>query len=107
MTICRCHVCQYHIQAHQPFANRDAFAQVQTAEPFDTDGTHKARSIPINLVNQAAYHYDLCCAKHEDNAAHNSICDNDMPALLDNIQNYKMHECVDRNIANPLIGTKV
>ena len=70
------------------------------------DGTQKARSIPINLVNQAAYHHDLYCAKHEYTDAHNSICDNDMLASLD-IQNYKMRERVDRNIANPLIGTKV
>ena len=32
-------------------------------------------SIPINKVDNAAYHHDLCCSKHDDTQARNEACD--------------------------------
>ena len=58
-------------------------------------------------VDQSAYHYDLCYAKHKNTAVRNSICDKVMLASLDAIHNPTMCEQVDRSIVKPPIGTKV
>ena len=73
---------------------------------LNADGTPKAWSKPINRVDQAAYHHDLCYAQHKDTAARNSICDKTMLASLDAISNPTMRERVDRSIVRPIIGTK-
>ena len=70
------------------------------------DGTPKSWSKPINRVDQAAYHHDLCYAKHKDTSARNSICDKAMLASLDAIPNPTPRERMDRSIVRPIIGTK-
>ena len=49
------------------------------------DGTPKPWSMPINRVDKASYHHDLCYAKHKDTAARNSICDKTMLKELNGI----------------------
>ncbi|VDH96060.1 Hypothetical predicted protein [Mytilus galloprovincialis] len=73
---------------------------------LNADGTPKAWSRPINRVDQAAYHHDLCYAKHKDTAARNSICDKTMLTSLDAMPNPTARERTDRSIVRPIIGTK-
>ena len=60
-----------------------------------------------NRVDQAAYHHDLCYAKHKDTAARNSICDKAMLASPNAIPVPTMRTQVDQSIVKPLIDTKV
>ena len=38
---------------------------------LNSDGTPKECSIPINRVDNAAYHHDLCYSKHDDTKTRN------------------------------------
>jgi len=42
---------------------------------LNRDGT---ASKPINRVDTAAYHHDLCYAKNRDRKTRNEVCDRDM-----------------------------
>ena len=42
---------------------------------LNPDGTPKECSMPINRVDNAAYHHDLCYSKHDDTKTRNEICD--------------------------------
>ena len=42
---------------------------------LNPNGTPKEWSIPINRVDNAAYHHDLCYSKHDDTKTGNEICD--------------------------------
>ena len=43
-----------------------------------SDGTSKEWSLPINRVDNAAYHHDLCYSKHDDTKNRNEVCDKTM-----------------------------
>ena len=45
---------------------------------LNPDGTPKEWSIPINRVDNAAYHDDLCYRKHDDTKSRNEVCDKTM-----------------------------
>ena len=56
------------------------------------DGTPKEWSIPINRVDNAPYHHDLCSSrwcysKHGDTKTRNEVCDNTMLGELNRIVN--------------------
>ena len=40
---------------------------------LNSDGTPKEWSIPINGVDNAAYHHDLCYSKHDDTKTSNDV----------------------------------
>ena len=40
---------------------------------FNPDGTPKEWSIPINRVDNAAYHHDLCYSQHDDTKTRNEV----------------------------------
>ena len=42
---------------------------------LNTDGSPKESSMPINRVDNAAYHHDLCYSKHNDTKTRNEGCD--------------------------------
>ena len=42
---------------------------------LNSDGTPKEWSIPINRVDNAAYHRDLRYSKHDDTKTRNEVCD--------------------------------
>ena len=46
---------------------------------LNPDGMPKEWSIPINRVDNAAYHHDLCYSKHDDTKTRNEVCDKTMP----------------------------
>ena len=45
---------------------------------LNPDGTPKEWSMPINRVDNAAYHHDLCYFKHDDTKTRNEVCDKTM-----------------------------
>ena len=61
-------------------------------------GTPKKWSIPINRVDNAAYHHDLCYSKHDDTKTLNEVCDKTMLGELSGIVNSTLWERIDKSI---------
>ena len=74
---------------------------------MNADGTPKEWSIPINRVNNAAYHHDLCYSKHDDTKTRNEVCDKTMLGELSGIVNPTLRERIDKLIVGKLIKAKV
>jgi len=49
------------------------------------DMTPKAWSKPINRVDKAAYHHDICYVKNKDTKTPNEVCDKNMLTELNGI----------------------
>ena len=73
---------------------------------LNPDLTPKKWSKPINRVDKAAYHHDLCYLKNNDTATRNAVCDKDMLKELEGIYNPTIRERMERGIVSPLIRTK-
>ena len=74
---------------------------------LNPDGTPKEWSIPINRVDSAAYHHDLCYSKHNDTKTRNEVCDKTMLGELSGIVNPTLRERIDKSIVGNLIKAKV
>ena len=74
---------------------------------LNPDGTPKEWSKPINKVDNAAYHHDLCCAKHPDTKTRNELCDKTMLQRLTEIVNPTLRERFERGQVSNLIKSKV
>ena len=74
---------------------------------MNPDGTPKEWSIPINSVDNAAYHHDLYYSKHDDTETRNEVCDKTMLGELNGIVNPTLRERIDKSIVGKLINTKV
>ena len=73
---------------------------------LNSDLTPKEWSKPINRVDTAAYHHDLCYAKHQDTKTRNEVCDREMVRELDEITNPSLRERLERGLVRNLINTK-
>ena len=65
---------------------------------LNSDGTPMKWSIPINRVDNAAYHHDLCYSKHHDTKTRNEVCDKTMLGELNGIVNQTLRERIDKSI---------
>ena len=74
---------------------------------LNPDGTPKEWSLPINRVDNAAYHHDLCYSKHDDRKTRYEICDKTMLGELSGIFNPTLRERIDKSIVGKLIRAKV
>jgi len=74
---------------------------------LNPDGTPKEWSKPINKEDNAAYHHDLCCAKHPDTKTRNELCDKTMLQRLTEIVNPTLRERFERGQVSNLIKSKV
>ena len=74
---------------------------------MNPDGTPKEWSIPINKVDNAAYHHDLCFSKHDDTKIRNKVCDKTMLNDLNGIVNSTLSERIYKSIVGKLINAKV
>ena len=63
---------------------------------LNPDETSKEWSIPINRVDNAAYHHDLCYSKHDDTKTRNEVCDKTMLGELCGIVNPTLRERFDK-----------
>ena len=73
---------------------------------LNPDLTPKKWSKPINRVDKAAYHHDLCYLKNNDTATRNAICDKNMLKELEGIYKPTIREKMERDLVSTLIGTK-
>ena len=74
---------------------------------LNSDGTSKEWSMPINRVDIAAYHHDLCYSKHGDTKTRNQVCDKTMLDELNGIVNPTLQEQIDKSIVEKLINAKI
>ena len=74
---------------------------------MNPDGTPKEWSIPINRVDNAANHHDLCYSKHDDTTTKNQVCDKTMLIELNEIMNPTLRERIDKSIVWKLINAQV
>ena len=74
---------------------------------LNSDGTSKEFSIPINTVDNAAYHHDLGYSKHDDTKTRNEVCDKTMLGELSGIVNPTLRERIDKSIVGKLIKAQV
>ena len=63
---------------------------------LNPNGTPKQWSIPINRVDNAAYHHDLCYSKQDDTKTRNEVCDKTMLGELSGIVNPTLRERIDK-----------
>ena len=75
-------------------------------ERLNPDSTPKKWSKPINRVDKAAYHDDICYLKNNDTATRNAVCDKNMLKELNGIYNPTIKERMERGLVSSLIGTK-
>ena len=74
---------------------------------LNPDLTPKKWSKPVNRVDKATYHHDLCYLEKDDTATRNAVCDKNMLKELEGIYNPTLQERLDKSIVSKLIGTKV
>ena len=63
----------------------------------------KEWSIPINRVDNAAYHHDLCYSKYDDTKTRNEVCDKTMLDELSEIVNPTLRERIYQSIVGKLV----
>ena len=73
---------------------------------LNPDLTPKSWSKPLNRVDKAAYHHDVCYLKNNDTATRNAVCDKNMLKELKGIYNPTIRERMERGLVSSLIGTK-
>ena len=73
---------------------------------LNPDLTPKKWSKPINRVDKAAYHHDLCYLKNNDTTTRNAVCDKNMLKELKGIYNPTIRERMERGLVSSLIGAK-
>ena len=73
---------------------------------LNEDMTPKAWSKPINRVNKAAYHHDICYVKSKDTKTRNKVCNKNMLTELNGIYNPTLRERMERGVVSTIIGTK-
>ena len=74
---------------------------------LNLDLTPKKWSKPLNCVDKAGYHHDICYLKNDDTATRNTVCYKNMLKELEGIYNPSLRERLDKSIVSKLIGTKV
>ena len=63
--------------------------------------------MPINRVDNAAYHHDLCYSTHDDTKTTNEIYDKTILNELNEIMNPALRKRIDKSIVGKLINAKV
>ena len=74
---------------------------------LNPDLTLKKWIKPVNRVDKASFHYDVCYLKNDDTASRNAVCDKNMLKELEGIYNPTLQERMDKSIVSKLIRTKV
>ena len=74
---------------------------------LNPDLTPKEWSKPVNRVDKAAFHHDLCYLENDDTATRNAVCDKNMLKELEGIYNPTVRERLDKSIVSKLIRTKL
>ena len=70
--------------------------EIKLDNRFNSDGTPKKWSIPINRVDNATYHHDLCYSKHDGAKTRHEVLDKTMLNELNGIVNPTLWERIDK-----------
>jgi len=73
---------------------------------LNPDLTPKEWSKPVNRVDKAANHHDICYVKNKDTKTRNEKCDTEMLEELDGIFNPTLRERIERGVVYKIIRTK-
>jgi len=73
---------------------------------LNADMTPKAWSKPINRIDKAAYHHDVCYVKNKDTKIRNEVCDKNMLTELNGIYNPTLRERIERGVVSTITGMK-
>jgi len=73
---------------------------------LNPDLTPKEWSKPINRVDKAAYHHDICYVKSKGMKTRNEKCDTEMLEELDGIFNPTLQERMEREVVSKINGAK-
>jgi len=79
---------------------------VKLNKRLNEDMTPKAWSKPINRLDKAAYHHDICYVKNKYTKPRNEVCDKNMLTELNGIYNPTLRERMERGVVSTIIGTK-
>ncbi|GBN48631.1 hypothetical protein AVEN_140029-1 [Araneus ventricosus] len=71
---------------------------------LNNDLSYKDRSKPINRVDEAGYHHDVCYLKNKDTKTRNEVCDTNMLKELDAIEKPSIRERIERVKMHNLTG---
>ena len=74
---------------------------------LNPDLTPISWSMPINRVDEGAYHHDKCYLKYPDTKSRNDVCDKNLLKELKGIYNPTIRENMERTLVSSLIGAKV
>ncbi len=74
---------------------------------LNPDRTPKDWSKPINRVDTASYHHDLCYADNPDTKTRNRVCDRQMLEELNRIVGPSLRERLDKTLVSNLINAKM
>jgi len=78
----------------------------KVSKRLNEDMIPKAWPKPINRVDKAVYHHDICYAKNKDTKTRNEISDKNMLTELNCIYNHTLRERMERGVVSTIIGTK-
>ena len=70
---------------------------------LNPDVTPKEWGKPVNRVDKAAYHHDVCYLKNDDTATRNAVCGKNMLKELEGIYNPSLRERLDKSIVSKII----
>ena len=82
-------------------------AGLKLYKSLNSDETPKEWSIPINRVDNADYHHDLCYSEHDDTKTRNEVCDKTMLNELNEIATTTLRKRTDKSIIGKLINSNV
>lgn len=94
-------------EAHMPGGYQFLGPGTNLKKRLKPDLTPQPWSQPINRVDEAAYHHDVCYLKNKDTSTRNKICDKKMLEDLKDIHNPTLRERLDRSIVDKIIDTKM
>jgi len=73
---------------------------------LNPDGTPRDWSKPINRVDEAAYHHDLCYAKKTDTRTRSEVCDRETLRELAQITSPSLSERMEKGLVGSIIKAK-
>jgi len=73
---------------------------------LNEDTTPKAWSKPINRVDKAAYHHDICDVKNKDTKTRNEVCDKNMLTELNGIYKPTLRGRMEQVLFLQLLGRR-
>ena len=98
---------EMHLPGHNFTGRGTKLKKRLNPDRFNPDLTPEKWSNPVNCVDMAAYHHDICYLKDDDTATRNAVCNKNILKELEGIYNPCLWERLHKSIISKLIRTKV